>query len=78
MSDATSLAEDFASGRSDPVQAPEQALDQASQSAAVFICLTAERARREARAGVVRDRAPDQRRRRAATIVADSRAISGH
>ncbi|KAA8560869.1 2-amino-5-chloromuconic acid deaminase [Pseudomonas extremaustralis] len=57
MSDATSLAEDFASGRSDPVQALEQALDQASQSAAVFICLTAERARREAEAAAARWRA---------------------
>lgn len=57
MSDATSLAEDFARGRSDPVQALEQALDQASQSAAVFICLTAERARREAEAAAARWRA---------------------
>gem|GEM_PF-4704193 len=34
MSDATSMAEDFASGRSDPVQALEQALAHASRSAA--------------------------------------------
>ncbi|MFJ2679107.1 amidase [Pseudomonas sivasensis] len=54
MSDATSMAEDFASGRSDPVQALEQALDQASRSASVFISLTAERARREAEASAAR------------------------
>ncbi|SFS25430.1 amidase [Pseudomonas sp. NFACC42-2] len=57
MSDATSLAEDFASGRSDPVQALEQALDQASRSTSVFIALTAERARREAEASAARWRA---------------------
>ena len=57
MSDATSMAEDFASGRSDPVQALEQALDQASRSASVFISLTAERARREAEASAARWRA---------------------
>ena len=57
MSDATSMAEDFASGRSDPVQALEQALDHASRSAAVFIALTAERARREAEAAAARWRA---------------------
>ena len=57
MSDATSMAEDFASGRSDPVQALEQALDKASQVPAVFISLTAERARREAEAAAARWRA---------------------
>ncbi|WP_447095873.1 amidase [Pseudomonas sp. CF10PS3] len=57
MSDATSMAEDFASGRSDPVKALEQALDQASRSASVFISLTAERARREAEASAARWRA---------------------
>ncbi|WP_340052879.1 amidase [Pseudomonas sp. JAI120] len=57
MSDATSLAEDFASGRSDPVQVLEQALDQASRSTSVFISLTAERARREAEASAARWRA---------------------
>lgn len=57
MSDATSLAEDFASGRSDPVQVLEQALDQASRSTRVFISLTAERARREAEASAARWRA---------------------
>ncbi|NVZ68910.1 amidase [Pseudomonas costantinii] len=57
MSDATSMAEAFASGRSDPVQALEQALDLASRSAGVFISLTAERARREAEASAARWRA---------------------
>ncbi|QLG95049.1 amidase [Pseudomonas yamanorum] len=57
MSDATSLAEDFASGRSDPVQALEQALVHASLAPSVFICLTAERARREAEAAAARWRA---------------------
>ena len=57
MSDATSMAEDFASGRSDPVQALEQTLAKASQSAGVFICLTADRARREAQASAARWRA---------------------
>lgn len=57
MSDATSMAEDFASGHSDPVQALEQALDQASRSASVFISLTTERARREAEASAARWRA---------------------
>ncbi|KMT57595.1 amidase [Pseudomonas fildesensis] len=57
MSDATSMAEDFASGRSDPVQALEQTLDQARQSTSVFISLSAERARREAEAAAARWRA---------------------
>lgn len=57
MSDATSMAEDFASGRNDPVQALEQALDKASQVPAVFISLTDERARREAEAAAARWRA---------------------
>ncbi|MBD8095961.1 amidase [Pseudomonas fluorescens] len=57
MSDATSMAEDFASGRSDPVQALEQALDKASQVPSVFISLTPERARREAQASAARWRA---------------------
>ncbi len=57
MSDATSMAEDFASGRSDPVQALEQALAQAGQSTGVFISLTVERARREAEAAAARWRA---------------------
>ncbi|MFC6335723.1 amidase [Pseudomonas sp. CCM 7891] len=57
MSDATSLVEDFASGRSDPVQALERALDQASNVPGVFISLTAERARREAEASAARWRA---------------------
>ena len=57
MPDATSMAEDFASGRSDPVQALEHALDQAQRSSSVFISLTAERARREAEAAAARWRA---------------------
>ena len=57
MSDATSMAEDFASGRNDPVQALEQALEKASKVPAVFISLTAERARREAEAAAARWRA---------------------
>ncbi|SDU83417.1 amidase [Pseudomonas mucidolens] len=54
MSDATSMAEDFASGRSDPVQAFEQALEHANTLPGVFICLTAARARREAEAAAAR------------------------
>ena len=57
MSDATSMAEDFASGRSDPVHVLEQALDKASRAPAVFISLTAARARREAEASAARWRA---------------------
>ncbi len=57
MSDATSMAEDFASGRSDPVQALEHAIDQAGRYAGVFISLTLERARREAKAAAARWRA---------------------
>ncbi len=57
MSDATSMAEDFAHGRSDPVQALERSLDQARRSSSVFISLTADRARREAEAAAARWRA---------------------
>ena len=57
MSDATSMAEAFARGRSDPVQALEQALLHASMAPSVFISLTAERARREAEASAARWRA---------------------
>ncbi|MGR3888049.1 amidase [Pseudomonas sp. 1152_12] len=57
MSDATSMAEAFASGRSDPVQVFEQALLHASMAPSVFICLTDERARREAEASAARWRA---------------------
>ena len=57
MSDATSLVEDFASGRSDPVLALEQALARASMAPSVFISLTTERARREAEASAARWRA---------------------
>lgn len=57
MSDATSMAEAFASGRSDPVQALEQALVHASMAPSVFISLTTERAWREAEASAARWRA---------------------
>ncbi|MGU9822509.1 amidase [Pseudomonas sp. LF090] len=57
MSDATSMAEAFASGRSDPVQILEQALLHASMAPTVFISLTAKRARREAEAAAARWRA---------------------
>ena len=57
MSDAISMAEAFASGRSDPVQVLEQALIHASMTPGVFISLTAERARREAEACAARWRA---------------------
>ncbi|MBP1127973.1 MULTISPECIES: amidase [Pseudomonas] len=57
MSDATSMAEDFASGRNDPVQALEQALEKAARSPSVFISLSTERARREAEAAAARWRA---------------------
>lgn len=57
MSDATSMAEAFASGRSDPVQVLEQALLHARMAPTVFISLTAERARREAEAAAARWRA---------------------
>ena len=57
MSDATSMAEAFASGRSDPVQVLEQTLVHASTVPSVFICVTAERARREAEASAARWRA---------------------
>ena len=72
MSDATSMAEDFASGRSDPVQILEQALEKASEVPAVFISLTAERARRDPHAPAARRRARPPRtvggrRRRTAT-----------
>ncbi|KPG72305.1 amidase [Pseudomonas libanensis] len=57
MSDATSMAEAFASGHSDPVQVLEQALVHASMAPSVFISLTVERARREAEASAARWRA---------------------
>ncbi|AZF03940.1 amidase [Pseudomonas sp. R5-89-07] len=57
MSDATSMAEAFASGQSDPVQVLEQALVHASTAPSVFISLTAERALREAEASAARWRA---------------------
>ncbi|MBD9457154.1 amidase [Pseudomonas sp. PDM05] len=57
MSDATSMAEDFASGRNDPVQVLEQALMHANMAPSVFISVSAERARREAQASAARWRA---------------------
>lgn len=57
MSDATSMAENFASRRCDPVQVLEQALERAGQVAGVFISMTAERARAEAEAAAARWRA---------------------
>ncbi|WP_248731128.1 amidase [Pseudomonas sp. MWU13-2517] len=57
MSDATAMAESFASGRSDPVEVLEQALVHASMAPSVFISLTVERARREAEAAAARWRA---------------------
>jgi aspartyl-tRNA(Asn)/glutamyl-tRNA(Gln) amidotransferase subunit A len=57
MSDATSMTEDFASGRNDPVQVLEQALMHASMAPSVFISVSAERARREAQASAARWRA---------------------
>uniref|UniRef100_UPI0004042818 amidase n=1 Tax=Pseudomonas syringae TaxID=317 RepID=UPI0004042818 len=52
--DACALAEDFAQGRTDPVQALEQALYRARQVDHVFISMSEERARREAEASAVR------------------------
>jgi aspartyl-tRNA(Asn)/glutamyl-tRNA(Gln) amidotransferase subunit A len=51
------MAEDFASGRNDPVQVLEQALVHASMAPSVFISLSADRARREAEASAARWRA---------------------
>lgn len=55
--DAIALAEAFASGRTDPVQVLEQALEQASRAEHVFVSLTEARARREAQASAARWRA---------------------
>jgi aspartyl-tRNA(Asn)/glutamyl-tRNA(Gln) amidotransferase subunit A len=52
--DATAMAETFASGRSDPVEALERALAKAAASEHVFISLSADRARREAHAAAAR------------------------
>ncbi len=57
MSDATSMADAFANGCSDPVQVLEQALVHANMAPSVFISLTTERARREAEASAARWRA---------------------
>lgn len=55
--DAIALAEAFASGRTDPVQVLEQALEQAARAEHVFVSLTEARARREAQASAARWRA---------------------
>lgn len=52
--DASAMAEEFASGRNDPLQALELALQQALRADHVFISLSIERARREARASAAR------------------------
>ena len=52
--DAVALASAFGANRLDPVDAAEDALDQARASGNVFIVLTAERARREAEASARR------------------------
>ncbi|AZF51529.1 putative amidase [Pseudomonas sp. R4-34-07] len=57
MSDATSMAEAYATGRSDPVQVLEQALAHARTAPSVFISLCTERALREAQASAARWRA---------------------
>ncbi|NBF10666.1 amidase [Pseudomonas sp. Fl4BN1] len=54
LNDATALAEAFAQGRNDPVQALEQALELAEGSSHVFISLCPSRARREAEAAAAR------------------------
>ncbi|MEE4706263.1 amidase [Pseudomonas alliivorans] len=52
--DACALADDFAKGRNNPVQALEQALHRAGQVDHVFISMSEERARREAEASAAR------------------------
>ncbi|WP_371321839.1 amidase [Pseudomonas alliivorans] len=52
--DACALAEDFAKGRNNPVQALEQALHRAGQVDHAFISMSEERARREAEASAAR------------------------
>lgn len=52
--DATAMAETFASGLSDPVQALDLALEKSAQHAHVFISLCSDRARREAQASAAR------------------------
>ena len=54
FADATSMAETFAAGLSDPVQALEQVLEKVEQHAHVFISVSSERARREAQACAAR------------------------
>ncbi|KPY84345.1 amidase [Pseudomonas syringae pv. tagetis] len=52
--DACAMAEDFAQGRSDPLQALESALQQTTEVDHVFISMSIERARREAEASAAR------------------------
>ncbi|CAM3413088.1 amidase [Pseudomonas floridensis] len=52
--DACAMAEDFALGRNNPVQALEQALEQSARVEHVFISMSVERARREAEASAAR------------------------
>ncbi|MCD5984678.1 amidase [Pseudomonas sp. CDFA 610] len=52
--DACALAEDFAKGRNNPVQALEQTLHRAGQVDHAFISMSEERARREAEASAAR------------------------
>ncbi|WP_268797635.1 amidase [Pseudomonas huanghezhanensis] len=52
--DATAMAQSFACGHSDPVQALDEALAKAAQADHVFISLCPERARREAQASAAR------------------------
>ncbi|WP_241150647.1 amidase family protein, partial [Pseudomonas viridiflava] len=51
---ASAMAEEYASGRNDPAQALELALEQALCTDHVFISLSVERARREAQASAAR------------------------
>jgi aspartyl-tRNA(Asn)/glutamyl-tRNA(Gln) amidotransferase subunit A len=57
LSDGCAMADDFAQGRSDPMQALDQALDNADQVECVLISRSIERARREAQASAARWRA---------------------
>ncbi|KTC60796.1 amidase [Pseudomonas savastanoi] len=52
--DACAMAEDFAQGRSDPLQVLDKALQQAAQVDHVFISMSVERAYREAEASTAR------------------------
>lgn len=54
VTDALAMADAFASGSSDPVQALDEALAKAAAVEHVFICFSSERARREAQASAAR------------------------